>query len=81
VTSRSGDLVTLIFRSVPTGGSLAVIAIALVWFTERAFNLQLFRLSRRFYLENTSNGGYAAFFNAGYRMASIPGCHPVKDFS
>lgn len=29
-------------RLVLTGGSLAVIAIALVWFTERAFNLQLF---------------------------------------
>jgi hypothetical protein len=31
-------------RLVLTGGSLAVIAIALVWFTERAFNLQLFPL-------------------------------------
>jgi hypothetical protein len=29
-------------RLVLTGGSLAVIAIALVWFTERAFDLQLF---------------------------------------
>jgi hypothetical protein len=29
-------------RLVLTGGSLAVIAIALVWFTERAFKLQLF---------------------------------------
>ncbi|OQW31341.1 MAG: hypothetical protein A4E19_20445 [Nitrospira sp. SG-bin1] len=31
-------------RLVLTGGSLAVIAIALVWFTERAFDLQLFPL-------------------------------------
>jgi hypothetical protein len=31
-------------RLVVTGGSLAVIAIALVWFTERAFDLQLFPL-------------------------------------
>lgn len=31
-------------RLVLTGGSLAVIAIALVWFTERAFDLQLFSL-------------------------------------
>lgn len=31
-------------RLVLTGGSLAVIAIALVWFTERAFSLQLFPL-------------------------------------
>lgn len=30
-------------RLVLTGGSLAVIAIALVWFTERAFDLELFR--------------------------------------
>lgn len=29
-------------RLVLTGGSLAVIVVALVWFTERAFNLQLF---------------------------------------
>jgi hypothetical protein len=27
-----------------TGGSLAVVAIALVWFTERAFDLPLFPL-------------------------------------
>jgi len=31
-------------RLVLTGGSLAVIAVALVWFTERAFDLQLFPL-------------------------------------
>ena len=31
-------------RLVLTGGSLAVIAIAIVWFTERAFDLQLFPL-------------------------------------
>jgi hypothetical protein len=31
-------------RWVLTGGSLAVIAIALIWFTERAFDLQLFPL-------------------------------------
>jgi len=31
-------------RVILTGGSLAVIAIALVWFTERAFDLQLFPL-------------------------------------
>ena len=31
-------------RLVLTGGSLAVIAIALIWFTERAFDLQLFPL-------------------------------------
>ena len=31
-------------RLVLTGGSLVVIAIALVWFTERAFDLQLFPL-------------------------------------
>lgn len=31
-------------RLVLTGGSLAVIAIALVWFTERAFDIQLFPL-------------------------------------
>jgi hypothetical protein len=31
-------------RLVLTGGSLAVIVIALVWFTERAFDLQLFLL-------------------------------------
>ena len=31
-------------RLILTGGSLAVVAIALVWFTERAFDLQLFPL-------------------------------------
>jgi hypothetical protein len=31
-------------KLVLTGGSLAVITIALVWFTERAFDLQLFPL-------------------------------------
>lgn len=31
-------------RLILTGGSLVVIAIAVVWFTERAFDLQLFPL-------------------------------------
>jgi hypothetical protein len=31
-------------RVILTGGSLAVIVVALVWFTERAFDLQLFPL-------------------------------------
>jgi hypothetical protein len=33
-------------RFVLIGGSLAVIAIALVWFTERAFDLRLFPMER-----------------------------------
>jgi hypothetical protein len=46
----SGDIPQITRRSwsypklILTGGSLAVIAIALIWFTERAFDLRLLTL-------------------------------------